>query len=44
MVFYFSGTGNTQWVAEELARTIGADRILFPRSRMAAARQRETFY
>ena len=23
MVFYFSGTGNTQWAAEELARTIG---------------------
>ena len=30
MIFYFSGTGNTRWAAEELARKIGEKLLFIP--------------
>ena len=30
MIFYFSGTGNTRWAAEEIAKAIGERLIFIP--------------
>ena len=30
MIFYFSGTGNTRWVAEQIARAIGEELLYIP--------------
>ena len=30
MIFYFSGTGNTQWVAEQIAKAIGDELVYIP--------------
>ncbi len=33
MIFYFSGTGNSQWVAEELARRLKDKAVLIPKAK-----------
>ena len=30
MIFYFSGTGNTRWVAEQIAKAIGEELVFIP--------------
>ena len=30
MIFYFSGTGNTRWVASQLAEALGEDLLSIP--------------
>lgn len=30
MVFYFSGTGNTRWIAEQIAKAIGEQLLYIP--------------
>ena len=30
MIFYFSGTGNTRWVAQQIAEAIGEELLCIP--------------